>query len=87
MAISLHVRDLPEDLHAVLAARAESEGMSLRGYVIRVLTEHASLPTVDEWLNGLARLPGVTPATPAAEAVRAAREADDEELLAVATRR
>lgn len=87
MPTTLHVRDVPDDLHAVLSTRAEREGMSLRGYVLRVLADHAALPTLDEWLDGLARKPPATLATSGAEAVRAAREADDEEILAAVTRR
>lgn len=87
MAIHLHVRDVPDDLHASLTARAERRGMSLRGYVLEVLAEHAALPTLDDWLDGLSRLPRTAPETPAAEAVRASREADDQEILEAAVGR
>jgi hypothetical protein len=81
MPTTLHVRDVPDGLHSVLSARAAREGMSLRGYVLGVLAEHAALPTLDEWLDGLTRLPPATPTTSGAEAVRAARESEDEEIL------
>lgn len=81
MATTLHVRDVPDELHAILSARAERQGMSLRCYVLSVLSDHAALPTVDEWLNGLCRMPPVSLKASSAEAVRAAREADDEEVL------
>jgi hypothetical protein len=55
--------------------------MSLRQYVIEVLADHVALPTLDDWLDGLAALPPVELGAPAAEAVRASREADDAEVL------
>jgi plasmid stability protein len=87
MPTTLHLRDVPDDLHERLRARAERRGMSLRGYVLSVLADHASLPTLDEWLDGLARVPPAAAATSGAEAVRAAREAEDEDILAAVTGR
>jgi hypothetical protein len=52
--------------------------MSLRQYCVRVLSEHCALPTVNDWLDGLSALPDVNGAISGAEAVAAAREADDE---------
>ena len=86
MPTSLHVRDVPDDLHRSLVARAERRGMSLRQYVLEVLAGHAALPTLDEWLDDLDRLPPVTLATSGADAVRASREEDDEEVLSALTR-
>lgn len=80
--VNVHVRDVPESVHQALVERAERRGMSLRGYVLQVLSDHVSLPTLDEWLEGLERLPAVNSKTTGAEAVREAREADDEAVLA-----
>jgi len=60
--------------------------MSLRQYVLEVLSDHAALPTLDEWLDDLARLPPTTLEISGAEAVRASREEDDEEILSALTR-
>lgn len=43
-------------------------------------------PTLDEWLDGLSRLTPVSLSTPAAEAVRQAREAEDAALADVLDR-
>lgn len=51
MSVNMHIRDLDESTHRELVRRAEAAGMSLRAYVIDVLRTHASLPTVDEWLD------------------------------------
>lgn len=58
--VNLHIRDLPDDVHATLAARAGAHGMSLPAYVLEVLAVHAALPTTDEWLAGLQSKPAAT---------------------------
>lgn len=80
MAKTLHIRGVPDDVHATLARRAESQGTSLTAYVTEVLEEHCVLPTMDEWLEELDSLTPVGGATSGADAVRCAREEDDERL-------
>ena len=48
MAKTLQVRDLSDDVHARLLARARAAGMSLSEYLRRQLTVLAVQPTVDE---------------------------------------
>lgn len=48
MAKTLQVRDLSDDVHARLLARARAAGMSLSEYLRRQLTVLAEQPTVDE---------------------------------------
>ena len=55
MVVNLHV-NVSDDIHETLVHRAERKGMSLRQYTIEVLTEHCSLPTLDEWLDEIAHL-------------------------------
>ena len=81
MPVHLQIRDLPDELHQVLRRRAAARGLSLRQYAFEVLREHCELPTLDEWLGGLSRLTPVSLSTPAADAVREAREADDASLV------
>lgn len=80
MSVHLQIRDLPDELHEQLRERAAARGLSLRQYALEVLMEHCRRPTVDEWLDGLSRLPRVALSAPAAEAVRQAREAEDAAL-------
>jgi antitoxin FitA len=84
---NVHVRGLPDDVHATLAARAARRGVSLNRYVVEVLSGHSRLPTLDEWLDGLARLEPVAGAGRAADAVAAARAEDDRELASARSRR
>jgi hypothetical protein len=51
--------------------------MSLRQYVIRVLAEHSALPSVDEWLGQVEKLPATKLRSSGAEAVRRSRASDD----------
>lgn len=81
MAVHLQIRDLPDKLHRTLRRRAAKRGLSLRQYALEVLQEHCRQPTLDEWLDGLNRLPPVSLSAPAAEALRQAREADEAELV------
>lgn len=81
MPTNLHVRDVPDEAHAALVARAERAGMSLRRYTIEVLEKHCALPTLEDWLDGLAALPPAEGGMSAAEAVRRSREEDDAEVL------
>lgn len=80
MSTHLHVRDLPDHVHAVLRDRARRRGQSLRQYTIEVLAAHCAAPTLDEWLEDLAELPAHRLARPAAEAVAAARAEDEAEI-------
>jgi hypothetical protein len=84
---TVHVRGLPDDVHAALTARAEQRGVSLNRYVIDVLSGHCRLPTVDDWLDDVARLAPVTEAEHAADALAAARAEDDRELASARRRR
>ena len=86
MPATLYVRDVPDQVHATLLRRARARGWSLRQYVVSVLTEHCTLPSIDEWLAEVGRLPPTRGGPSAAEAVRRSR-AEDEEALAGGRRR
>lgn len=81
MAGHLQIRDLPDEIHQVLRQRAARSGLSLRQYALEVLRDHCQQPTLDEWLDGLNRLTPVALPTPAAEAVREARESEEAALV------
>lgn len=78
---SLYVRDVPDEVHQALIRRAKSRGVSLRRYLIELLTEHVEHPTMDEWLTSVRQLEPVGRPIDAAEAVRKARESDEERLV------
>jgi len=76
----MNVRDVPNQVHAILAERAAARGMSLRAYVVEVLTAHVALPTVGEWLAEVESLPPASNADPAAAGLAAERDERDAQL-------
>jgi hypothetical protein len=73
--ISLQVRHVPADVHAVLRERAVKEGKSLQEYVLSLLVAHAQRPTRREVLAGAGRRArGRVGFQEAADAVREERE-------------
>lgn len=75
MARIIQIRDVPDDVHQVLAARARLQGMSLSEYLRAELARLAARPSVDEWLLRLAATEPIESATPSDELVRRARAA------------
>ncbi len=70
----VQIRDVPEDVHRRLKARAALNGQSLSEYLRRELERSASTPTPQEVLAEIARdEPVDLPETPA-EALRDLRE-------------
>lgn len=47
---AIQIRDVPDDVHAVLRTRAAAAGMSLSHFLLDELTEMARRPTVAEVL-------------------------------------
>lgn len=74
MAILVQIRDVPEDVHRALKARAAMAGVSLSEYVRRVLVREASRPTPAE-LAARIRARGVAaPSQPSETLIRSLRE-------------
>jgi antitoxin FitA len=70
----VQIRDVPEDVHRTLKARAASRGQSLSEYLRRELERSARTPALDDFLDELARRePVELPETPA-EAIRELNE-------------
>jgi plasmid stability protein len=74
MPKSLQIRDVPDDVHATLRARAAVAGMSLSEYALRALTEVAARPTVAEVLRTAGERSGGVPREVIVETVRQLRE-------------
>jgi len=64
------IRNVPDDVHAILKQRAAAEGLSLQKYVLRILVEHARRPTEQEVQTALKRL-GHTETFPTHEEIMA----------------
>jgi len=51
MSKAIQLRNVPEQLHRTLKARAAREGMSLSDYIRKELQRHVERPTMREWLE------------------------------------
>jgi hypothetical protein len=71
----VQVRDVPDEVHRVLKARAAMEGISLSEYLRGELERAAARPTARELAERLARREPVGGEAPA-QAVRRMRDAD-----------
>jgi len=68
----IQIRNVPEDVHRTLKARAAAQGTSLSDYVLTEVTRLARTPTPDE-LD--ARIRARTPAGVSTKDILAARDA------------
>jgi plasmid stability protein len=74
---TLQIRDVPDDVHSVLRARAAQERMTVSGYLLRQLTELARRPTNTELMERarqLARAGGGTSNDEVVAVIRAERD-------------
>jgi uncharacterized protein YdeI (YjbR/CyaY-like superfamily) len=73
MPVMIQLRNVPDELHRKLKARAAAEGMSLSDYILKDVKAQADLPTMKEWLEELKDLPRIITKETSAEAIRAIR--------------
>ena len=74
MSKMIQIRNVPEDLHRLLKARASMQGMSLSDYLLSEIRRSTERPTLQELRDRLHRRESVTPSVSPVEAVRAERE-------------
>jgi plasmid stability protein len=74
MATTIQIRNVPEDLHRRLKARAALKGLSLSDYILQEVERLAERPTPAELRERLGRRTRVTTRISPARAVRAERE-------------
>ena len=72
---SLQIRDMPDELHRRLKARAALEGQSMSEYVLRELRRSLDIPTRQEMSERIAALDRIAVTESPADAVRAIRNA------------
>ncbi len=73
MSVMVQIRNVPDDLHRKLKARAAAAGMSLSEYLLSEVQMAAERPTVEEMRARLAsRTPVIGEASPV-DIIRAAR--------------
>ena len=75
MPTTIQIRNVPDNVHRTLKARAALAGMSLSDFLLAEIRGVAARPTVDELRRRIARRGVVAPSVPPAEAIRQEREA------------
>ena len=74
MPVMVQIRNVPDQIHRRLKARAALAGMSISEYLLQDIERSLERPTRDELLERLSRRSRVEPAEPIAAAVAAERE-------------
>ena len=74
MSKMIQVRDVPEQVHCTLKARAAREGMSLSDFIKRELEHTVERPTMREWLDLTQRAKPIRAKRSAAQVLRNLRD-------------
>jgi antitoxin FitA len=77
MGVLVQVRDVPEQVHRTLKARAAASGLSLSEYLRTVLSRTAARPTPAELSAKVAARGAVEPREPSEVTVRSIRDAGE----------
>ena len=75
MATMIQIRNVPDEIHRTLKARAARAGLSLSDYLLHELNDLATRPTPEEMRERLGRRSRVMEGEASADAVRAERSA------------
>jgi len=73
MSRMIQIRNVPEEVHRQVKARAAMEGMTLSDFLLRELVRILELPPRSEIQRRIAALPPVELSPPPAEAIREER--------------
>ena len=76
----IQVRNVPDDLHRELKARAARRGVTVTDYVLQLIETDLARPTLEEALDRIARLPRPRVPVRGADLVRAARAEREAEI-------
>jgi plasmid stability protein len=76
MSVAITVRDVPDEVRDVLAARAARAGKSLQEYLRGMLVETAARPPVEDVIARARTRVATTGSRVDAESILAARDAD-----------
>jgi len=75
MSKMIQVRDVPDEVHSTLKARAAREGMSLSDFIKRELQRTAERPNMREWLERTRQAGPISGKRSAAQIIRELRDA------------
>jgi plasmid stability protein len=74
MPVMIQLRNVPDDLHRKLKARAAEEGLSLSDYILRDAKRLAEQPTREELMRRLSKLRPLRLTQTPEQTIRAARD-------------
>lgn len=69
----IQIRNVPDNVHRKLKARAAEAGMSLSEYLLRDATRRAQQPTMAEWLKKLRKMKPIVTKESSVESIKAIR--------------
>ncbi len=75
MSKMIQVRNVPDQIHRALKARAAREGMSLSDFIKRDLERAAARPTMREWLERTRQRKPIQSKLSAVQVIRELRDA------------
>lgn len=75
MSKMIQVREVPEQVHSILKARAARDGMSLSDYIKRELEHISERPTMREWLDLTQKMKPIPSKRTGAAIIRELRDA------------
>jgi hypothetical protein len=78
----VQIRNMPDDMHRTLKARAAAEGMSLSDYLLKELRPIAAFPPLDELVAEVRSRPLYDFKKPTSEIIREEREKRERQLVA-----
>jgi antitoxin FitA len=76
----IQIRNVPEDVHRTMKARAAQEGLSLSEYLLRDIVDRARHPTIAEIAERIRQREPVRGTFSAADFIREEREARDRHI-------
>ena len=74
MSKMIQIRDVPDDVHSTLKARAAREGMSLSDFIKREFQRTAERPSMQEWLDRTQQAKPISAKISPAQAIRELRD-------------
>ena len=74
MSKMVQIRDVPDDVHRTLKARAAREGMSLSDFIKRELARTTERPSMQEWLERTQQAKPISSKLSPAEVIRELRD-------------
>jgi len=77
MSKMIQIRNVPDELHRTLKARAAKAGMSLSDYLLSEVERIARKPTMQEWLEQVSHDEPVELDEPPDVTIRRMRDAED----------